>query len=340
MTYTVTNLITDAYYASSVVSRQFSTIQGYQLSTGFAWLNQILQDKAVDSGDIPYITTLYPFRGVPGQEQYFIPGLIDIEAIVFYINSVRYEMSSIPRQKYFGTPRANNISALPLSYTYERTFGGVNIFLYFFPNENYLFNITGNFFMQAVSLNQDLTKKRTTANLGAPTVGGTGTFAADELVINEIDLAGTYATAAALVTYINTGVISNVTAAIVSNEFILTSANGTTIEIVTNGTMGSSNYITFDKFRTQDGYFSQVFYYFALDQFYIDYVRYQLADRICTELNFTTPPQVVEQLNRYRQQISNMAEPMDLSMQKISVMTPSTGINYGQVNIGHGWSTS
>ena len=68
MTYTVTQLINEAYYDSSVVSRQFETIQGYQLNDGLLWLNQILGDKAMDTGDIPYITQQYPFHGVPGQE--------------------------------------------------------------------------------------------------------------------------------------------------------------------------------------------------------------------------------------------------------------------------------
>ena len=106
--YTVTNLITDAYYDSSVVSRQFETIQGYQLNDGLTWLNQLLADKAMDSGDIPYITQQYPFNGVAGQETYFIPNLASIDTLVFYIsadnanntlNTIRYQMNYVDRNR-------------------------------------------------------------------------------------------------------------------------------------------------------------------------------------------------------------------------------------------------
>lgn len=340
MTYTVTQLITEAYYDSSVVSRQFETIQGYQLSDGLLWLNQLLGDKAMDSGDIPYITQQYPFNGVVGQETYFIPNLISIDALVFYIGSVRYQMNYVDRNKYFSAPRANNINALPVSYTYERVKGGANIWVYFWPQQPFLFNITGNFFIDSVSLNQDLQSKITTANLGIPTVGGTGAITIGNLVVNGVDLSGTYATVTALATYINTGVIPNVTASIVNFEFILSSVNGTTISIVTNGTEGSTNYITFKNFSLQNGYFSQNFYALAFDTFYIDYLEYQLAERICQKLNFAVPEGVTKQLERYQQKIAKMAEPLDLWQQKVTSLGDVRSINYAAVNIGQGYTVS
>src|SRR6478736_7465366 len=93
----VTDLITEAYYDSSVVARQFETLQGYQLTDGLKWLNQILDDKAMDTGDIPYITQQYPLVGVVGQETYFIPNGVSIDAITFYIGSVRYSMQYVDR---------------------------------------------------------------------------------------------------------------------------------------------------------------------------------------------------------------------------------------------------
>ncbi len=339
MTYTVTQLITEAYYDSSVVSRQFETIQGYQLNDGLLWLNQILGDKAMDTGDIPYITQQYPFYGVVGQETYFIPNLISIDALVFYIGSVRYQMNYVDRNRYFGSCRANNINALPVSYTYERVLGGVNIWVYFPPQGPYLFNITGNFFIQNVTLNQDLQSKITKANLGFPTVSGTGAISIGNLVINGIDLAGVYANAQALVTYVNTGVITGVTASIVNFEFILTSASGVAIIVVTNGTEGTTNSVTFKNFSLQNGYFSQNFYALAFDQFYTNYLEYNLAERICQKLNFAVPDGVAKQLAAYQQMISKQAEPLDLRMQKVSCLGDTRAINYAQVNIGRGYST-
>lgn len=340
MTYTVTNLITDAYTDSSVVSKQFETVQGYQLNDGLLWLNQLLADKAMDTGDIPYITQQYSFNGVVGQEMYFIPNLASIDALVFYIGSVRYQMNYVDRVKYFGSPRANNINALPVSYTYERVYGGANIWVYFWPQQAFTFNITGNFFISNVSLNQNLQSKLTTANLGFPTIGGTGEITTGNLVINSVNVTGTFANATALVTYINTGIITNVTASIVNFEFILTSSNGTTISITTNGTEGTTNYVTFKNFSLQNGYFSQNFYALAFDAFYTNYLEYQLAERICQKLNFAVPEGVEIQLARYKKQISKMAEPLDLRMQKINVLGDIRAINYAQANIGQGYTVS
>lgn len=340
MAITVTKLIKDAYCDSSVVARQFETLQGYQLNDGLEWLNQILGDKQTDSGDIPYITMQYPLTGIVGQETYFIPNAISIDAMTFYIGSVRYQMRYVDRVTYFGQPRANNINSLPVSYTYERVFGGIKVWVYFWPDKPYLFNITGNFFMQNVSLNQDLTSKIAVANLGLCSVFGAGTLTAGQLVVNDVDLAGTYATAAALKTYINTGVIPFVTATITgNNQFTLTCASGADIVIETLGTESSSNYITFAYFSTISGLpLSQTFFAQALDQFYINFLEYELAEKICEKLNFALPEGVARKLDVYRKRIINLAEPLDLRIQKLSTMTDSRAINYGAVNLGRGYT--
>lgn len=342
MAYTVTNLIVDAYNDSSVVSKQFETVQGYQLSDGLQWLNQLLGDKAMDSGDIPYITQQYPFNGVAGQEMYFIPNLASIDAIVFYIGNVRYQMNYVDRVKYFGQPRANSINALPVSYTYERTFGGANVWVYFPPNSNYLFNITGNFFISNVSLNQDLYSRLTTANLGFVTATGTGAITAGNLIINGVDFAGAYGVtqpAINLAAVINAE-FDNIEASVQNFELILNSSNGTTISIVTNGSEDPADYVTFQNFSLLNGYFSQNFYALAFDIFYANYLEYQLAERICQKLNFAVPEGVANQLARYQLQISKMAEPLDLTIQKVSCLGDVRALNYAQANLGRGYTVS
>ena len=352
MTYTVTNLITEAYYDSSVVSRQFETIQGYQLNDGLFWLNQLLGDKAMDTGDIPYITQQYPFYGVVGQEMYFIPNLASIDALTFYIptstptgssttTTVRYQMNYVDRVRYFGQPRANGINALPVTYTYERVLGGANIWVYFAPQQPFLFNITGNFFIGNVSLNQDLQSQITTANLGTVSIVAPGNIVTGQLVINGVNIVGTFANSAALAAAI-TASVPNVTASLQQNfQFILSSANGTTISIVTNGQLNVPplGQVTFQYFSLQNGYFSQNFYSLAFDQFYTNYLEYQLAERICQKLNFAVPEGVANQLARYQLQISKMAEPLDLRTQKVSCLGDLRAINYAQANIGQGYTT-
>lgn len=360
MTYTVTQLITDAYSDSSVVARQFETVQGYQLSDGLRWFNEILGDKTMDTGDIPYITVQYPLIGVVGQEQYFIPNCIDIESIVFYIGSVRYQMQYLDRARYFGYPRANNINALPLAYHYERTFGGVNLWVYFYPQQAYLFNVTGNFFQQAVSLNQDLQGAYTIANLGVASNTTTFTLNVGQFVINNVDMQGSYANTAALITAINaaqipcvpdfgsigvTPTLPYVQASIVGTQFVLTNTGNLAfgsaayIIISTNGVSSGTN-ITFQNFSTINGPITVPFFCTSYDQFYLNYLEYSLAERICQKLNYIVPAELVRQLDRYRMQINKLSEPMDLMAQKVSVLSGSKAINYAAINIGQGWTVS
>ncbi len=72
------------------------------------------------------------------------------------------------------------------------------------------------------------------------------------------------------------------------------------------------------------------------DQFYIDYLKYQLARRLCAENAITLPPQTKEILDEYNQQIRDLM-PLDLSMQKVSTLQGGSSFNYADANIGRGW---
>lgn len=347
MAYTVTKLITDSYNISGIVARQFEQLQGYQLNDGLDWLNDVLGDRAMGLGNIAYIQQQYPFIGVVGQETYFIPNCIDIDTLVFYIGSVRYQMNYVDRNKYFGQPRANNINALPVSYTYERVPGGVMVWVYFWPQQPFLFNITGDFFMNSVSLNQDLTAYTSNANLGTPFVFGAGTLLEGGLVINGIDMMGTYANIGSLVTHINSTLGANyinVSASVSTgqnSQFMLTGIFNANITVATNGVQINGNNIKFSYFNTTGGIpLSQTYNAMALDLFYINYLKYELAERECQELNFTMPEEAAKKLSSYRISVTKMAEPLDLTCQNMSCLGDSRAINYAQSNIGKGYTVS
>ena len=84
------------------------------------------------------------------------------------------------------------------------------------------------------------------ANLGALTVLGTGVLAATELVINGVDLANTYTSAASFVNYINTGLVGGVTAVLTGSSVSLQSVDE--ITVVTAGTVSTDgiNFANFD----------------------------------------------------------------------------------------------
>jgi hypothetical protein len=157
-------------------------------------------------------------------------------------------------------------------------------------------------------------------------------------VINGFDLQGAYADTNALVAFINTGVINHVTAGIFGLEFILTNSFGENIVVETAGVNPGIDNITFSNFSTRNGPFNLTFFPSGLDQYYINYLQYRLAERLCTAYNFVPPQGMIKQLLQYTQMISKRSSPMDLTINKISTITNKSSINYGQVNLGKGWT--
>jgi hypothetical protein len=234
MAYTTEKLVTNAYYESGIVSREFEGVTGPQAAAGLEFLNDLIGDKTIDSSLIPYTDRLN-FPAVVGQQEYFIENLIYIETFTFFIQSVRYATQNQQRSKYFGSFRPTNVQSLPFAWHTERCFGGSNLFLFFLPDQNYPLEIWGQFRLAEVTQFQDLS--------------------------------------------------------------------------------------------------------LTLDRFYINFLKFELAVRLCAEFSYSVPPMVQKQLNSYYQQISAKANTMDLSMKKISTLTRGGYVDYAQVNLGHGWST-
>jgi hypothetical protein len=232
MAYTTLQLINNAYYESGIVSRGFETVGGQEAQDGLQFLNDLIADKTVENGLIPYYEQ-FDFVAVPGQELYFIPDLIEVDTFVFFIDTVRYQTENRARREYFGSSRADNIRSLPGSWHMERCFGGANLYIYFKPNEAFPLTIWGQFRLQQVVINQDLS--------------------------------------------------------------------------------------------------------LTLDRFYINYLKYDLAVRLCNEYNYTVPPGVAKQFAKYEDDIGKRSGKMDLRLTKLSSLQRRGGINYGTVNIGHGW---
>lgn len=70
--------------------------------------------------------------------------------------------------------------------------------------------------------------------------------------------------------------------------------------------------------------------------FYIEYLRYKLADYLCQYYNVMFPIVHQKTLASYEQSIRNVS-PLDLSQQKLSIFQSGGPFNYGDVNIGKGW---
>lgn len=155
MAYLASQLITRAYFLSQVLARDLQTISGSEMDDGLYLLNALLDIKFSDLQLIPYYNK-FVLNTVQGQETYFIPNLAEADTTVFNIGDVRFSMNELTRKEYFGSPRIDNLQALPFSYRYERTQGGANLNLYFVPNQVYVVTIFGKFALSDVTEFQDI----------------------------------------------------------------------------------------------------------------------------------------------------------------------------------------
>lgn len=232
MAYSALTLITRSWYLSGIVARNLETVSGDQITDGLFLLNVLLDFKASDIRLIPYFTR-YAGVFVTGQELYYIPDLYEIETMTFNIGDVRYPMSSTSRDIYFGQGRVDNITSLPFQYHLERQKGGSNVYVYFLPNQAYIFNLSGKFALTEVTLMQDMS-----------------------------------------LTY---------------------------------------------------------------DQFYMEYLRYALAQFFCNEYSIAFAPEKAAMLKMYEKKLLDVSPP-DLTMQKLSLMGGRSVMNWAQANIGKGYT--
>ena len=137
-----TELTTDSYYLAGIVSPGFENVSGQQLTRGINLFNDVISESAISATLIDYDSHL-EIDTVIGQEIYFVPGLVELSVLSFNLDDVRYYMTPLTRNVYFGQSRVDNITSLPLTYYAERTMGGMNLYLYYVPDQIYNLNLTG-----------------------------------------------------------------------------------------------------------------------------------------------------------------------------------------------------
>lgn len=229
----VSELINNAWYLSEIVARDLQTVSGSQSADGLRYLNSLLTEHSITGRYIPYFShTTMPC--VIGQEEYAVPNLIELSTLTFNLDTVRYELNELPRTRYFGSARADTITALPNIYFVEKNLGGSTIYIYPLPADAYTLNINGKYSLGTVALNDELST--------------------------------------------------------------------------------------------------------TLDDFYVTYLEYALAQRLCELYNFPYSEAKTRTLEGFLKQLNNITQ-IDLTVNKASILSGRGSVNYGQVNLGKGWTT-
>ncbi len=72
------------------------------------------------------------------------------------------------------------------------------------------------------------------------------------------------------------------------------------------------------------------------DRYYIEYLRYALADMICDEYSITTPDNVFKKLAIYEKKVMDVSPP-DLSIQTVDYFGSANAVNWAIVNLSRGY---
>lgn len=328
MAFTAQTLITRSWYLSGIVARNLQVPTGDQITDGLMLLNSLLDFKQVETDLIPYWTYI-EFPLVGGQEYYFLPNVCDIESSTFNIGTVRYPMDMTSRRTYFGTSRVDNITTLPFNWNFNRGEGGGTLAMYFLPQANYPFKMMAKMFLNDVNLTTDLT------NVFAPLSSG---FVSTIQVTNP----GSGYTQIPTITISNSSTGDNATAFASVQNGSITAINlvhagsgytqTPTVTISGNGTgaVANASLSSFNFLQTGNA---------GYDTSYIEYLRYALAEYMCSEYGILFNPQSEKILQKLQRELMYVSPP-DLHRVGTSILTEVQGINWGDVNIGMGYRPS
>ena len=328
MSDTAQALVTRSWYLSGIVARNLQVPTGDQITDGLMMLNALLDFKQIETDLIPYYTYIeMPLVG--GQEFYFLPNVADIELATFNIDVVRYPMEQTGRRAYFGSSRVDNIQTLPFNWNFNRGEGGGTLALYFLPQANYPFKMMAKLFLNDVTLQTDLSNVFSSLGQG---------FVQNIVVTNPglnytsiptVTVSGGGGTGVEAYAVIRNGSIAAINLVNAGGNYVstptVTITGGGGSGAVANAYISNYNFIQ----TNNAGY----------DSSYREYLRYALAQYMCSEYGILFNPESEKILTSMKRKLMYISPP-DLTMKKLSILQQGTGLNWGDVNLGRGWRPS
>ncbi len=324
MSYFAADLVTRSWYLSGIVSRNLQTPTGSQMSDGLYLLNALLDYKQIETDLIPYWTYI-EIPLVADQEFYFLPNVCDIESSTFNIGPVRYPMESVTRRKYFASARVDNISTLPFSWNFNRGEGGGTLSMYFKPASEYPAKMMVKLFLNDAQFTTDLTNIFSGLTTGQVTKIIITNPGINYTLVPTVTITGGNGSGATATATIRNGGIVEIN--------VINPGTGytqiPTVTITGNGTnaAATAEVLNYRFLQTQNA---------GYDRSYIEYLRYALAQYMCSEFGVSFNAESKDMMNKLAMKLMYVSPP-DLSMIKSSVLTSAAGLNYGDINIGRGW---
>lgn len=155
MAYPIRQLIIEAYYLSGLVSRETETVSGEELEEGRHYLNIILSNNTINGERIIYSQSTKGTLNISSNTIY-VPKLFCVQTITLYNGNIRYPLTRLDRDQFYGTSSIHalesipvyyheELSILPLDLTENQPTEGMRINVYPCANTNYEYVIHGKF---------------------------------------------------------------------------------------------------------------------------------------------------------------------------------------------------
>jgi len=151
MAYTLNKLITNAFYLSKIRSKDYQTVGGDDIAVGLDLFNKVLAHHSANTRMIPYYSSK-TIDAVIGQEEYFIKGLVEPMSLTFNLDTVRYPVEKIGRDRYHTTGNVEGFNSLPYECSFERTLKGCDLYIHPNPASTYPLHIWGKFSFDSVGV--------------------------------------------------------------------------------------------------------------------------------------------------------------------------------------------
>lgn len=155
MSYTVTQMISDAFFEAVIVARGAKTLTEENLATGLQYFNEVLGRTLIDEAIVPFYKK-HEFNLLENIESYDIPYLISVETFDFFLNDVRFPLAKNDFRQYWGASKATNVDTLPNQYLCQRILGGAKASVSPNPSQTLPAVIWGTFGLTDATYNEDL----------------------------------------------------------------------------------------------------------------------------------------------------------------------------------------
>jgi len=151
MAYTLNKLITNAFYLSKIRSKDYQTVGGDDTAIGLDLFNKVLAHHSANTRMIPYNSSK-TIDAVIGQEEYFIEHLVEPMSLTFNLDTVRYPVEKISRERYHASGGVEGFNSLPYECNFERTLKGCDLYIYPTPADTYPLHIWGKYNFNSVGV--------------------------------------------------------------------------------------------------------------------------------------------------------------------------------------------